>query len=174
MSPTPPSPGTGEPSVTDATCPHAQTTTILWLYGEADAGHAAHVADCSACTAVADQHLDVQLAVPIPPSEPADVRANAPSPAWTAAPRQTSGASGWRRSIYLVSGAIALIAAAALLVVAVRGPSADAPDRDTGQRAVAAPVDLPLASDEEFGGLHDDIDALEADIDALEADLAVL
>lgn len=166
--PTPPTPAT------DARCAHAQTTTILWLYGEADAEHAEHVAGCLDCTAVADQHLEVQLAVPVAASEPADARANAPSPAWTAAPRPVLGTPGWRRPVYVVPGAIALIAAAALMVVALRAPSSDAPDLDTGERAVAAPVDLPLAADDGFGDLYNDLDALEADIDALEADLAVL
>lgn len=37
-------------------CEHAQTTTLLWLYGEASDAHAAHVAGCAECSAVLAEH----------------------------------------------------------------------------------------------------------------------
>ena len=45
------------------TCPLAETDTLLWLYGEGPEDHAAHVAGCADCTAVAQQHADVAAAV---------------------------------------------------------------------------------------------------------------
>lgn len=38
-------------------CPH-QEQTLRWMYGEGD-DHAAHVATCPACSALADEHADV-------------------------------------------------------------------------------------------------------------------
>ncbi len=38
------------------TCPHAETTTIAWMYGDAHDSHALHVASCVDCTAVLDLH----------------------------------------------------------------------------------------------------------------------
>ena len=37
-------------------CPEATTTTIAWLYGEADDEHALHVASCPECAAVVEAH----------------------------------------------------------------------------------------------------------------------
>lgn len=44
-------------------CPHATTTTLLWLYGEADEAHADHVAGCPECRAVAADQADVASAM---------------------------------------------------------------------------------------------------------------
>ena len=58
-------------------CPHAQTTTVAWLYGEAPDEHAAHVAGCPACAETLESHelvlgalapLAVQPSVPVPMS----------------------------------------------------------------------------------------------------------
>ena len=40
-------------------CEHAQDATLLWLYGEGPAEHAVHVAECSTCSEVAEQHAQV-------------------------------------------------------------------------------------------------------------------
>lgn len=40
-------------------CPHAETTTILWIYGEAGDAHEAHVASCDTCQQVLAMHEDV-------------------------------------------------------------------------------------------------------------------
>ncbi len=37
-------------------CPHAQTTTVAWLYGEAPDEHATHVAACPACAQTLESH----------------------------------------------------------------------------------------------------------------------
>jgi hypothetical protein len=37
-------------------CPHAHTTTVAWLYGEAPDEHAMHVAACPACTQTLQSH----------------------------------------------------------------------------------------------------------------------
>ncbi len=44
-------------------CPHATTTTLLWLYGESEESHAEHVAGCAVCQAVAAEHADVMSAM---------------------------------------------------------------------------------------------------------------
>jgi len=125
------------------TCPHAQTTTLRWLYGELDdPDHAIHVAACPDCQAVCDAHLDVLSALPDGPSQT----------------RTTAPAS---RSAWAVVGPL-LAAAAALLVVTMPSPPADAPVVvDT-----AAPV---LAPSLRFGP-----DALDARLDALDDELLAL
>ena len=37
-------------------CPHAETTTVAWLHGDAHEHHALHVASCADCAAVLDLH----------------------------------------------------------------------------------------------------------------------
>ena len=44
-------------------CEHAATTTLLWLYGEADESHVEHVAGCEACQSVAEEHAEVMSAM---------------------------------------------------------------------------------------------------------------
>lgn len=44
-------------------CEHATTTTLLWLYGEADESHTDHVATCAECQAVAADQADVMTAL---------------------------------------------------------------------------------------------------------------
>ena len=38
------------------TCPHAETTAILAVFGEAPADFAEHLVDCEACQAVVNEH----------------------------------------------------------------------------------------------------------------------
>jgi hypothetical protein len=83
-------------------CEHAETTTLLWLYGEGDDGHAEHVAGCQACTRVVEVHSETiarigqaRLADPVGELHPA----NRPFPAW------------W----------MGMVAAAAVLVLAAGG-----------------------------------------------------
>jgi len=40
-------------------CPHAETTTLLWLYGDGEDGHADHVAQCASCSSVVEMHSEV-------------------------------------------------------------------------------------------------------------------
>ena len=67
-------------------CPHAQTTTVAWLYGEAPEEHALHVADCPVCTKTLESHELVlgalaPLAVQHPVSAPVSRRM---TPWWVA------------------------------------------------------------------------------------------
>jgi hypothetical protein len=45
------------------TCPHRETTTVQWLYGEAPDEHVHHVAGCVECQEVADRFERVEAAV---------------------------------------------------------------------------------------------------------------
>lgn len=44
-------------------CPHADSTTIAWIYGEGPEDHALHVSGCAACSAVLEEHERVVTAV---------------------------------------------------------------------------------------------------------------
>lgn len=138
------------------TCEHAETTTLLWLYGEADEAHAAHVAGCAECTAVADLHVDVMARVlPVAPA----IAAEASTPA-----------SGRRRWPAWVAGGLAL-AAAALLVARLVTPT-PITQSDTAVAALtptpalepAVSVLLDDAFDAELDALDDDLDALALDL----------
>jgi hypothetical protein len=41
------------------TCPHAESTTLLWIYGEGPEDHTDHVAQCADCQSVLDTHETV-------------------------------------------------------------------------------------------------------------------
>ena len=84
-------------------CPHAQTTTLSWLYGDGPEEHLHHVAACAHCQTVAAEHADAlgQLVEP------------------AAAPRRR----GWAAPLLL--GGSLLAAAAALLFVANPPPQLD-------------------------------------------------
>jgi len=43
------------------TCPHAESTTLLWAYGEGPESHTEHVASCGACQAILETHETVQF-----------------------------------------------------------------------------------------------------------------
>lgn len=45
------------------TCPHAATTTVRWIYGEADEAHLHHVAACAECQEVLAEHEAVSEAL---------------------------------------------------------------------------------------------------------------
>ena len=66
-------------------CPHAETTTLLWLYGEGDESHALHVSACAECQAVLEMHEMVQGALretsTAPTSQPIVDAPVVPSPA---------------------------------------------------------------------------------------------
>ena len=59
------------------TCPHAETTAILAVFGEAPADFADHLVDCEACQAVIDEHrqtvalISPVLQEPATPATPA-------------------------------------------------------------------------------------------------------
>lgn len=76
------------------TCPHHETT-LLWLYGEADPSHAAHVADCPACADVAAMHADVASIVASVAPALAPRPARRRWPVAVAAAALTALAAGW-------------------------------------------------------------------------------
>lgn len=130
------------------TCPHADTTTLRWLYGELDdEAHAAHVAGCPDCQAACDAHLDVLGALP-----------DAPRSAATAPARDNP----WR-----IAGPL-LAAAAALFVVLLPSSTPEAPPPEAV--AFADPsLSLSLLVDDP---LDDRLDALDAELLALRLDLS--
>jgi hypothetical protein len=142
-------------------CPHATTTTIAWLYGEADEGHALHVAGCPECAAVAEAHEVVlaQVMPVMPRALPASVVG--------AAPRRRRSSRVWLMGVLAV-------AAAVLLVVGVVAPpsSTPAPETVTDPGPVAA-LDMEPAS-LWSSELEADLLDLDASLDALADELGTL
>lgn len=136
-------------------CPHASTTTLAWCYGEAEEGHAVHVATCAECQSVVDEtELVLGSVGPLAPALVAspDLETRRRSrPRWTAA----------------VVAACVLAAAVALVVRFGTAPGpAEVPTPDTD--ALAVVVEL----DQDFVDVR--IDALELELDALSADPSLL
>ncbi len=135
-------------------CPHAETTTVAWCYGEADDGHAAHIASCEPCQAVVADHELVTGAVA--PLVPALVEAApAPSRRWLAPTAIGIGVA---------------LAAAALLAIGVA-------QRTPSPTPYVEPAPVPVATAPE--PLPDDrvdarIDALLLELEALDADPSLL
>ncbi|TNE86181.1 MAG: hypothetical protein EP330_23130 [Deltaproteobacteria bacterium] len=129
-------------------CEHAETTTLLWLYGEGPEDHAAHVAECAECTEVSALHADVVAVLP-------EVEA---------VPVRPANGSAW----YL-GGGLAL-AAAAVLVALVGGRPAE-PTLDT---AVALAPATTFEWQAPLSDLTDELDALDAEFADLSDELANL
>lgn len=130
-------------------CPHADTTTLLWLYGEADDRHGEHVAGCPSCGAVAREHTEVLSAVG--PVLPALRRPMAGHPA--------------RPALVLPTVLVGVAAAAALAVwTPIAGP-ADPPGTGAAADAPAHVVADPL---------DQRLDALEAEVADLTLHLDLL
>lgn len=127
-------------------CEHAETTTLLWLYGEAPEAHAEHVASCAECTEVSALHVDVMSV--------AEVRQELPE--------RASGVGGRWMAVVSVAAV-----AAALLVAFLPGPTQPL---DTVAVAPAPALDWtePLS---EFGA---ELDSLDAELDDLSLDIASL
>lgn len=178
-------------------CSHATTTTLLWLYGEADEAHAVHVATCAECTQVADEHASVVAAVS-PIRDEIRYPGAAEVAVDTAEPAPANG-SWW------VGIGLGLVAAAAVLLALFAGLSPSAPTApELAEAPLEAPVTVPdeaapqmvpeldapvreqVASQDDlddFGGaddldlylaLDDDLDDLFDEFAAFEADLATL
>jgi hypothetical protein len=75
-------------------CPHHETT-LLWLYGEADPAHAAHVAACPDCADVAAMHADVAVIVQAVAPALIPRRTRPRWPAVAAAAAAAAVAAGW-------------------------------------------------------------------------------
>lgn len=132
-------------------CEHTQTTTLLWLYGEADDTHLEHIQGCAECQGVVADHADVAAAL-----GPA-------LPAVATVPRRS-----WRRGAW-VAGAVLLVAAAWLLVV--RAPAPGDPVVASDGDAVLMAADGPLAPYDPFDS---ELDALDRELDRLSDDLEML
>jgi hypothetical protein len=146
-------------------CEHANSTTLLWLYGEGDEEHLHHVAACPECQAVVAEHEAVGGVVGPIAAElgVADAAPSDPVPA---------NRVPWRWM------AAAAAVAASILVLWHLAPVPGVLDR-TGDTAVAAldrPVDAPTAVDVSIftAELDADLDALDADLDWFAADLETL
>ena len=178
-------------------CPHAETTTLLWIYGEGPEGHEAHVANCADCQAVLAMHEDVQFHV-------AAIEDRVQMPVNTAPPEIPEPANrGWMGTVFGVGGLA--LAAAAVLFAWIGFPGVEVPSIETVPEAVveraqtqddgpkANEVQTPEDSKSEpqklaqvaaakvywdFDGIGDDwedpFDALEADFEVLEEGMSTL
>ena len=152
-------------------CPHAQTTTILWIYGEADEAHATHVAGCAICQRVLQEHEQVHLALSLDGSEvehsPVSQPPEIPEPVNTS-----------RFGAFLGLAGVCAAAAAVLLTwytpdtIESIAPniSPDIQIADTIAMTQDEPWDFDGFGDElddPFGGLEDDLAWLEEDLSTL-------
>lgn len=127
-------------------CEHAQSTTLLWLWGEYEEGHATHVAECEPCQAVVALHTEVVCATP------------------PALGERRSVSMYPARSAMLVVAGLALAAAALLSTL---GQTLNTSDEVTLSMAA---VDIELPGDDLepwFAELDRDMDALDVDLSAL-------
>lgn len=130
-------------------CPHAETTTLLWLYGEADEAHALHVASCAECSRVAALHADVQSAVA--PAAPALRRASSESAEVVSLPPQPRRAPwAW--------GAVLLAASVLLFLGTAEPPSGEPAPGETPMPDAVAQLDLPLSDPDQLDLRLDDVD----------------
>lgn len=127
-------------------CPHATTTTILWVNGDGPEEHLHHVVACDACQAVLEDASEVAPFVRMLPA--AVVRR--------------------RRWPAVLAGTLAL-AAAVLLFARVEAPTPAVVVDTAVARVVAPAVVTPL--DSEVDARLDDLDLA---LDALEHDLSTL
>jgi hypothetical protein len=125
-------------------CPQANTHTLLWLYGEGEPSHDAHIASCDHCQAVVATHEAVQFCV----SESQGVTVTQERPANTSLKR-------W------VLGAGFLLAAGALAWVAVT----PAPQSPVAETRVYWDFDgFSFEGEMGFDGLEDELALLEEDL----------
>lgn len=145
-------------------CEHAETTTLLWLYGELDPElqdeHLRHIGSCEACTAVVAEHEQVVAAVA--PIAPALRQVGAtPTPIRPA-----------NRPMLAAVFVLAAAAAAAALVILLPGPESAAPlDTDV---AVALDTDLGVVDPPLFGEVDGDLQELDWELVDLTYDLGTL
>ena len=152
-------------------CPHAQTTTILWIYGEADDAHAAHVAGCEICQQVLKEHEQVHLALSL---ETSTLESNPVSQP----PEIPEAANTSRFGLFLSVAGVCAAAAAVLLTWFTSGTiesmsppiSPEIQIADTVAMTQDAPWDFDGFGDEledPFGALEDDLAWLEDDLSTL-------
>lgn len=133
-------------------CPHSETRTLLWLYGEGDDAHAAHIASCEACQEVVALHEGVVSATaPIAPA-----LRRTPPKRWT------------RPAVY---GSL-LLAAAALFVTVVGAQVGQSTlPTETAVAQTGASPTVALSFDDV---LDEDLDEIDAALDELSNDLHTL
>lgn len=149
-------------------CPHEQTTTLLWIYGEADDAHASHVAQCAICQQVLREHEHVHLAL----AEQDRVVSNNPV---SVAPVIPPPANTGRFGFFL--GVVGLCAAAAAVLLTWVNPV----EFDGTVPIQVSPVEnIAMTQDEywDFDGFGDELEdpfgGLEDDLAWLEEDLSTL
>ena len=143
------------------TCKHAQTTTLLWLYGEYDGDHLHHVVDCPECTQVMAEHTEVLGA--IADTAPA-LRQQSKAPT-TRPPHVAPKPSRWRRPLLVGVP----LAAAALLFAATRSSTALAPETTPTPAPILAQhaPERPDLIDTRLEQLEDELLSLSLDLEVL-------
>ena len=130
-------------------CPHAETTTLRWLYDASEPEHGAHVAACADCSAVVAIHEEVAWAVS--PVAPVLARDGAV---------KTSGTPAHRPLRLALATAAVALAAAALLTL---GPVQPDEPVDTDLALVDVTrtelLDSPL-----YGDVDRDLDAIDLEL----------
>ena len=125
-------------------CPHAETTALLHLFGEAPPSYAAHLIDCVECQASLAEHSDTVARV---------------EPALRPAPRSTLQAAPRRATVWGFGAALALAAGLALSLLPGPLPTA-------AQEVRTEVLDLtwydPMST--ELSWIEEDIAALSADL----------
>ena len=152
-------------------CPHEQTTTLLWIYGEADDAHASHVAQCAICQQVLREHEHVHLAL-------AEQERVEHTTRISEAPEIPAPANTGRLGFVLgVVGVCA--AAAAVLLTWVNPVPFDATEWNVPNQ-VSSGGNIAMTQDEywDFDGFGDELEdpfgGLEDDLAWLEEDLSTL
>lgn len=133
-------------------CPHATTTTMLWLYGEGEESHAEHVAGCEACQEVAREHADVMSAMSGVSHLDLQVTQASSRPANRVWPIG-------------IGGAAVLAAAAALATITAPDPAPEV------VAEVGEPVDLSVFAALDDDPLDDRFDALTLELGDLAANV---
>lgn len=134
-------------------CPHVETTTLQWLWGEGPEDHVHHVARCGECQRVIEEHEGVLGAVSV---------AATPTRAVSEELEQARQPGGRRRGLMLASA----LALAAALVLFVRPPA------DTSHPGKTGPVDTGVI--EVLPDPKALLDASPLFADSLDQDLAAL
>ena len=141
-------------------CEHAESTTLLWIYGEASEDHGLHVAACTECQDVVDGLERVQHAIhPIAPAlGPADV-----------VPVVVQVNNGFH---FVRWGAALAVAASVLLAVQFMPlqPEVEVPaDTDLALVQPRTPI-----SDSLYGDLDAGLEDLDVELDSLAWDMNTL
>lgn len=141
-------------------CSHAETTTLLWAYGEGPEDHAEHVATCAACQDVVAMHefVGAEVAPILPILRRLDDEVQ-PEPV-VRHPR-------WGRWVLAVG-----VLAAGLALMVGFGTRESGPSTPTMAVEPDAPVDVVLSP--VYGSLDRELDELDDLVDTLASDASIL